>query len=106
MSCRWWTGCSMTDETDAAPTMAEQVPVPTTRTVPAVRREGAVAIGAVAVGALAVGALAIGAVAIGKLAIGQLSLGRARLHRGWVDDLHIARLTVAERRIERVSGHR
>jgi len=33
-------------------------------------------------------------------------VGRARLRRGQVDDLHVARLTVGELRIERVSGQR
>ena len=51
---------------------------------------------------LALRALALNAVAIGKLAIGQLALGRARLRRGQVNDLHIARVTVAELRFERV----
>ena len=53
-----------------------------------------------------IGGLAVGALAIGTLAIGQLSLGWAGLRRGRVDDLHVARLTVTELRIERVSGHR
>ena len=67
--------CTMSSETKTAPTASEQVPAPATRTVPALRREGAIAIGAVAV---APGALALGAVAIGKLAIGQLALGGRR----------------------------
>jgi hypothetical protein len=70
--------------------------------LPALRREGAIAVGAVAVGALAVGAVAIGALAIGKLAVGQLVLGRTKLRRGQVDDMVIARLTIRELTIERV----
>ena len=50
----------MNGETDAASIRSEQVPAPATRSVPAARREGAIAIGAAAVGALALGALAVG----------------------------------------------
>ena len=56
-------------------------------TVPAVRREGTLAIAAAAVGALALGAVAVRALAIGKMAIGQLALGRTRVRRGDVDEL-------------------
>ena len=71
-------------------------------TVPAVRREGALAIAATAVGALALGAVAVGALAIGKMAIGQLALGRTKVRRGDVDDLVIARLTIRTLKVERV----
>ena len=71
-------------------------------TVPAMRREGAVAIAATAVGALALGAVAVGALAIGKMAIGQLALGRTKVRRGDVDDLVIARLTIRTLKVERV----
>ena len=79
--------------------------VPSTRTraaVPAVRREGAIAIAATAVGALALGAVAVGALAIGKMAIGQLALGRTKVRRGDVNDLVIARLTIRELTVERL----
>jgi hypothetical protein len=70
--------------------------------VPAVRREGAIAIMATAAGALALGAVAVGAVAIGKMAIGQLALGRTKVRKGDVDDLVIARLTIRTLKVERV----
>jgi hypothetical protein len=95
---------SMSDESGIPTTGSNQVHTAGTRTAPALRREGALAIGATALGALALGALAMSAVAIGKIAIGQLSMGRARLRRGRADDLHIARLTIAELRIDRVLG--
>jgi hypothetical protein len=78
---------------------------PSTRTgatLPAVRREGAIAIAATAVGALALGAVAMGALAIGKMAIGQRALGRTKVRRGDVDDLVIARLTIRTLKVERV----
>jgi len=71
-------------------------------TVPAVRREGAIAIAATAVGALALGVVAVGALAIGKMAIGQLALGRTKVRRGDVDDLVIARLTIRTLKAERM----
>ena len=71
-------------------------------TIPAVRREGALAIAATAVGGLAPGAVAVGALAIGKMAIGQLALGRTKVRRGDVDDLVIARLTIRTLKVERV----
>ena len=92
----------MSGEAEAAPTGSERVPAPATRTVPAVRREGGRCHWFSRSRRAALGALAVGAVAIGKLAIGQLALGRARLRRGQVEDLHIARLTVGELRVERV----
>ena len=75
---------------------------PTGAKLPAVRREGAIAIGATAAGALALGALALGALAIRKLAIGQLALGRVKARRGRVDDLVIARLMIRELTIDRL----
>ena len=100
---------SMSGDGESQSAESGQVPVPTPDRVPAVRREGAVAVGATAIGALAlgafaVGALAVGALAIGKLAIGQLGLGRARLRSGQVDELRIARLTIQELRVERMPG--
>ena len=79
----------------------EQVPVPASSRMPAVRHEGAVTIGAVAVGALALGAVAVGALAIGKLAVGQLAMTRAKLRKGQVGELRISRLIVQELRIDR-----
>jgi hypothetical protein len=75
-----------------------------TARLPAVRREGAVAIGATTVGALALGAVAMGALAIGKVAIGQLAFGqaKARRRRRPEDDLVVAQLTIRELTIERV----
>ena len=61
-----------------------------TARLPAVRREGAVAI-AMAVGALALDAVAMGALAIGQLAPGQAKVGRRREQE---DDLVTARLTI------------
>jgi hypothetical protein len=46
--------------------------------LPAVRRQGAIAISGKAVGTLALGALALGAVAVAKLATGQIAFSRAR----------------------------
>ena len=71
-------------------------------TVPAVRRENALAIATTAVGALALGAVAVGALAIGKVAIGQLALCRTKVLRGHVDDLVMARLTIRTLRVERL----
>lgn len=95
---------SMSNESGMPTTGSDEVPTTRPRTAPALRREGALAIGATALGALALGALAMSAVAIGKIAIGQLSMGRARLRHGRADDLHIARLTIAELRIDRFLG--
>jgi hypothetical protein len=60
---------------------ARQLPVAAGNRLPAVRRQGAVAISGKAAGTLAIGALALGAVAVSKLAVAQLTLGRARRAR-------------------------
>jgi hypothetical protein len=69
-------------------------------TVPAVRREGTLAVAATAVGALALGAVAVGALAIGRVVIGQLAPRRTRMRRG--DDLVMARLTIRTLKVERL----
>jgi hypothetical protein len=40
---RWWTGCTMSGETDAVSIGSEQVPAPAAPAMPAVRRESAIA---------------------------------------------------------------
>jgi hypothetical protein len=80
----------------------DQLPARSAHDVPAVRRDGALAIGAAAVGALALGALAIGAMTIGRLAVGRLAMGRANLRSGRVGELRITQLIIDEISIGRV----
>jgi hypothetical protein len=97
---------TMSDNRERQATEPGQVPMTTSARAPAVRSEGAVAIGATVIGALALGAFAVGALAIGKLAIGQLSLGRTRIRSGQIDHLRIARLTIEELQVQRVTRAR
>jgi hypothetical protein len=88
---------------DAQNEVVRSMPITRGRdTIPAVRRENALAIATTAVGALALGVVAVGALAIGKVAIGQLALGRTKVLRGHVDDLIMARLTITTLKVERL----
>ncbi len=73
---------------------------PTRALVPGGRATGGLLLGGLALGGLAVGGLAFGALAIGRLAFGQLVPGRTRLPSNQFDQRRVARLIIAELRIE------